>query len=286
MPRIRCSNLPPALRDHLFERLRERKITTEDLYKLKLWRESEPDAPEGQWYKDLGSFKICGKGKFPKTFHLAGQPANGKRQTALTLPDSDKSCPNEVRLSAFRFLSSPEQGNGWTGCLKSSNPNSGGSSQLALSSETPRRKSMKKHLVLIMSLVALFGALAVAADAQKPEAAAEAAAQTWLNLVDSGKYAASWDEAAEYFKSKITKSQWEEMLGTARTPLGGVRSRKLAQAEHVTELPNAPKGDYVVIQYSTSFANLPSAIETVVPMLDKKDGKWRVSGYFIKKTPQ
>src|SRR5579875_1689341 len=141
---------------------------------------------------------------------------------------------------------------------------------------------MKKHLVLIMSLVVLFGALAVAADAQQPEAAAEAAAQSWLNLVDSGKYAASWDEAAEYFKSKITKSQWEEMLGTARTPLGGVRSRKLARAEHVTELPNAPKGDYVVIQYSTSFANLPSAIETVVPMLDK-DGKWRVSGYFLKK---
>ena len=27
------SGLPPALRDHLFERLRERKITAEDLYR-------------------------------------------------------------------------------------------------------------------------------------------------------------------------------------------------------------------------------------------------------------
>ena len=24
---------------------------------LKLWRESEPEAPEGAWYKDFGSFK-------------------------------------------------------------------------------------------------------------------------------------------------------------------------------------------------------------------------------------
>ena len=79
MPKIEWTNLPPALRDRLFERLRERTITPEDLYKLKLWRESEPEAPEGEWYKDFGSFKICGAGKFPKTFLLSGQPAKGKR---------------------------------------------------------------------------------------------------------------------------------------------------------------------------------------------------------------
>ena len=79
MPKIQWTNLPPALRDHLFERLRERTITAEDLYKLKLWRESEPEAPEGEWHKDFGSFKICGEGKFPKTFLLSGQPAKGKR---------------------------------------------------------------------------------------------------------------------------------------------------------------------------------------------------------------
>ena len=47
MPRMRWKDLPPALREHLFERLRERKISAGDLYELKLWRESEPDAPEG-----------------------------------------------------------------------------------------------------------------------------------------------------------------------------------------------------------------------------------------------
>jgi hypothetical protein len=51
----------------------------EDLYQLKLWRESEPEAPEGVWYKDFGSFKICGEGKYPKTFLLRGQAAKGKK---------------------------------------------------------------------------------------------------------------------------------------------------------------------------------------------------------------
>jgi hypothetical protein len=46
MPKIRWKDFPPALRDHLFERLRERKIGAEGLYELKLWRQSEPEAPE------------------------------------------------------------------------------------------------------------------------------------------------------------------------------------------------------------------------------------------------
>lgn len=79
MPKIQWSDLPPELREHLFDRARERKITVEDLYTLKLWRESEPDAREGLWYKDFGSFKICGEGKFPKTFLLRGQPATGMK---------------------------------------------------------------------------------------------------------------------------------------------------------------------------------------------------------------
>ena len=79
MPKIQWTDLPPALRDHLFDRLRERKISADDLFRVKMWRESEPDAPEGLWYKDFGSFKICGEGKFPKTFLLSGHSAKGKR---------------------------------------------------------------------------------------------------------------------------------------------------------------------------------------------------------------
>jgi len=70
--------LPAELRDHLFERLRERRISAEDLYRLKLWRESAPDAPDGLCYNDFGTFKICGEGKFPKTFLPRGQATKGE----------------------------------------------------------------------------------------------------------------------------------------------------------------------------------------------------------------
>lgn len=122
----------------------------------------------------------------------------------------------------------------------------------------------------------------VAARAQqKPEQLAQQSGEPWLELVDNAKYAESWNQAAQSFKAAVTSDQWQGMLGTTRTPLGKVLSRKLKSATYTKTLPGAPDGEYVVMQYDTSFEHKQGAVETVVPMLDK-DGKWRVSGYFIK----
>jgi hypothetical protein len=80
MPQIEnWSRLPPAIRDHLVDRMRDRKIGVDDLNLLRQWIESKPDVPEGRWYKDFASFKLCGEGKYPKTFLLAGQAAEGRK---------------------------------------------------------------------------------------------------------------------------------------------------------------------------------------------------------------
>jgi hypothetical protein len=78
MPKIaRWDNLPANVRQHLVERLRDRSISIADLNQLRLWIESQPEVPEGDWYKDFGSFKICGRGSYPRTFLLASQTAHG-----------------------------------------------------------------------------------------------------------------------------------------------------------------------------------------------------------------
>ena len=79
MPRISpWADLPPGVRQHLIDRMRDRAISISDLNQLRLWIESQPEVPDGPWYKDFGTFKICGESKFPKTFLLKGQAAKGK----------------------------------------------------------------------------------------------------------------------------------------------------------------------------------------------------------------
>jgi hypothetical protein len=79
MPHIETwSRIPAAIRDHLIERMRGRNIRIEDLNRLRLWVESKPTVPEGPWYKDFGTFKLCGEGRYPKTFLLSGQAAKGQ----------------------------------------------------------------------------------------------------------------------------------------------------------------------------------------------------------------
>ena len=78
MPKIQFSDLPRGLWQHLLERVQEREISLRDLARLQTWVKSGPYAPDGDWYKDFGSFKICGEGKYPKTFLLQGQPAKGQ----------------------------------------------------------------------------------------------------------------------------------------------------------------------------------------------------------------
>jgi hypothetical protein len=79
MPKLAAwDKLPVAIRDHLTGRMRDRAITIADLNKLRLWVESAPEVPEGDWYKDFGSFKLCGRGSLPKTFLLRGQTATGE----------------------------------------------------------------------------------------------------------------------------------------------------------------------------------------------------------------
>jgi uncharacterized protein YbaA (DUF1428 family) len=134
--------------------------------------------------------------------------------------------------------------------------------------------------VVVLLTVGFFLASPLRAQ-QGAEKAAQNAALAWLALIDEGKYKESWAEAAPVFKDHVTAAQWEKMAGSARNPLGKVTSRKLAAARYATSLPGVPDGEYVVIQYATSFEKKKSAVEMVTPAKGE-DGQWRVSGYYIK----
>lgn len=142
---------------------------------------------------------------------------------------------------------------------------------------------MRKTPIASTIMIALFSLLAVRgvrADQAAVRQATQASAG-WLKLVDAGNYAASYQQASTLFKDHVSAAAWVRQVGAARKPLGAVVSRQVTAAHYATTLPGAPDGQYVVIQYRTSFTHKKSAVETVTPMLDQ-DGQWRVSGYYIR----
>jgi len=140
---------------------------------------------------------------------------------------------------------------------------------------------MYKKIFLLMVLGLILGHSTAIADGAEKEKTAVASAEKWVALIDGGKYMESWKESSEYFKQAVTQDHWEQAVQAVRQPLGNLVSRKLKSASYTTSLPGAPDGEYVVIEFSTSFENKASGVETVTPKMDK-DGIWRVSGYYIK----
>ena len=138
---------------------------------------------------------------------------------------------------------------------------------------------MKRRSFCLLGLI--FVALWISACSQDKTTVAEGAARNWLKSVDSGNYAQSWDDTGSVLKANVARDQWQELLARNRGPLGALISRKLTSAEYTTQLPGAPDGQYVVLQYESSFEHKNAAIETVTPALDK-DGKWRVCLYVVK----
>lgn len=133
--------------------------------------------------------------------------------------------------------------------------------------------------MLALVLVKMAGCSAT--DHAEAESAAVASAQAWLLLIDSEKYKESWDRASDFFKGTVPEEKWIQTMQSGRKPFGKTISRELDVKGYHTTLPGAPDGEYVVIQFKTSFENKKIAIETITPMRDK-DGTWRVSGYYIK----
>lgn len=146
------------------------------------------------------------------------------------------------------------------------------------------RRSLEGNVKFARAFAGLVALLALSgfSFAQNPDLkAATDAAQQWLALVDAGQYAESWNNTAGFFQEKVTKPDWEKTMASGRAPFGKLESRQFKSANYETRLPNAPAGKYFVLQYRTKFANSPALIETVTPMQDK-DGRWKVSGYYIR----
>lgn len=122
-----------------------------------------------------------------------------------------------------------------------------------------------------------------AENAAKEHEATEAALR-WLALLDEQAYAASWDDAGKVFQAQLTAEGWAQTMQAVMAEVGAVSAnldledRQLVTARYTATLPEAPPGEYVLVQFATD-ADRFEVLETVTMHLEA--GAWKVQGYYI-----
>ncbi|UJP01307.1 MAG: DUF4019 domain-containing protein [Nitrosomonas sp.] len=109
----------------------------------------------------------------------------------------------------------------------------------------------------------------------------ESSARIWLKLVDSGDYKDSWENASPLFKGKTSEGAWIKSITAIRTPRGAMNARYIATAGATKSLSGFPDGEYVVLQFYTTFGEKGLALETIT-LAKAKDDTWQIADYEIK----
>ncbi|MBL8498705.1 DUF4019 domain-containing protein [Nitrosomonas sp. JL21] len=127
----------------------------------------------------------------------------------------------------------------------------------------------------------LICATVVYADDKAILAQVERSARDWLARVDAGNYPESWEQAAPLLKSKINQAEWVKSTTAVRATRGEMTARYIATAGTTTSLSGFPDGEYIVLQFYTTFAPQSLALETIT--LTKASGEtWQVIDYAMK----
>ena len=145
----------------------------------------------------------------------------------------------------------------------------------------------RSALLGVLSLAAVLAGTPAAADEQSDRAAAVTAAKEqatqWLNALDAGRHAESWNDVAAVMKEGRNQQDWIREVANPRESFGKSVMRELQQAEFSTRVRGAPSGKYVTVIYLTQFVNAPPVYETI--LLTLEDNRWRIAGYSVERAP-
>jgi hypothetical protein len=72
-------HIPPALFQHPLDRIQSRRIPASQPELLARWLDTEPEVPDGQWFKPFPGMTVCGEGDLIQTVLLPDQHPKGQR---------------------------------------------------------------------------------------------------------------------------------------------------------------------------------------------------------------
>ena len=112
--------------------------------------------------------------------------------------------------------------------------------------------------LLIVVLIAPVGAETLSRDQLDNKAS------SYLELLDQGHYEEAWQDMSALFQALNNQSQWQNRQQTIRTAYGALSSRQLRHITYRQSYTLSPDGQYVIVQFKSSYQNKADTTETVV----------------------
>lgn len=142
------------------------------------------------------------------------------------------------------------------------------------------KKKMKCHLWVAIAVLIVSGAGNYQAQQTDKDKAREVA-ESFMALINAGRYAEGWEQISAQFKPIEDKPNFIKFYRSAHKSYGKAVSRKLVKVEFVdSSSPVAPILKGIIFTYKSVFQRHKSMDETIGVFLEQ-DGKWHVGAYFI-----
>lgn len=107
------------------------------------------------------------------------------------------------------------------------------------------------------------------------------AAVEFLTLLDANKVAETWTASSPVLKEAMSEAAWVNMLKAVRLGLGSFKERSPAGIGFTQAMPDAPAGNYCVIEFNSVFAT--TSLKEKVIVRDENE-QWKVVGYYVSKS--
>jgi D-alanyl-D-alanine-carboxypeptidase/D-alanyl-D-alanine-endopeptidase len=112
--------------------------------------------------------------------------------------------------------------------------------------------------------------------------AAKLASKEWLELIDVQRYAEAWDSAAGAARATSQKAGFDQSTYTARVALGALKQRTFKSALPIQLPADKARGEYIAVEYASSFEALAATTETVLVAKDQNFA-WKAFSYAVKR---
>jgi len=122
-------------------------------------------------------------------------------------------------------------------------------------------KPFQRVLVGICLFIVLSGP--VTAEVPPPDQLSIQAAR-YLELLDQYRFGETWQEMSTLFQALGNQNHWQRRQKIIRSTYGSLVSRQFYRIDYRQSYSLSPDGQYVIVQFKSSYQNKAETIESVV----------------------